>query len=62
MTDCYTPNIEGDAEIDLKNPRNTLIPNTNRRYPDHMNNKFIGAADNNGVHVNAAILKKLFIL
>ncbi|EOO60738.1 hypothetical protein IKE_05938 [Bacillus cereus VD196] len=53
--DVYTPNIPNDAIRSMSNP-------TKYYQPDHYSNRYVGSADNGGVHINSGIINKSMYL
>ncbi|WP_100618152.1 M4 family metallopeptidase [Bacillus cereus] len=53
--DVYTPNIPNDAMRSMSDPRKY-------NQPDHYSNRYIGAADKGGVHINSGIINKSMYL
>jgi Zn-dependent metalloprotease len=61
--DCYTPSIPGDASRYLNEPH--LADGygyTTDDQPDHYSERYLGAEDAGGVHVNSGIANKAFYL
>ncbi|WP_394825714.1 M4 family metallopeptidase [Pendulispora albinea] len=62
---CFTPAIPGDAARHLDDPHllnHRTVQYTDDDDPDHYIERYRGASDNGGVHVNSGIANKTFYL
>jgi Zn-dependent metalloprotease len=61
--DAYTPGIPGDAFRYMDDPHRASEKGyTANDDPDHYSERFLGTADNGGVHINSGIANKAFYL
>jgi len=61
--DAYTPGTPGDAVRYLDNPHQAVDGGlTADDDPDHYSERYLGAADNGGIHHNSGIANKAFYL
>jgi Zn-dependent metalloprotease len=60
---CWTPQIAGDAERYMDTPHSASNKGlTADDDPDHYDERYLGTADNGGIHVNSGIPNKVFYL
>jgi thermolysin len=61
--DCFTPEVPGDAIRSLEDPHRAPDAGfTQDDNPDHYVERYKGAGDNGGVHVNSGISSKAFYM
>jgi thermolysin len=61
--DCFTPGIAGDALRHMDDPHAAEDGGfTADDDPDHYSERYLGSADNGGVHINSGIPNKAFFL
>lgn len=58
--DIWTPNIPGDGLRSMSDPGSVYIGGYTESgyYPDHYDKRYLGTADNGGVHINSSINNK----
>lgn len=58
--DIYTPDKAGDGLRSLSDPASIYIGGYTESgyYPDHYDQRYLGTADNGGVHINSSINNK----
>ncbi len=61
--ECFTPEVPGDGVRSMSDPHDAADAGfTPDDDPDHYKERYTGAADNGGVHINAGIPNKAFYL